>query len=62
VASILIVPTDASVSFGSLYQINAEPNEIIISAATVENVEIISAVTANQLNLTASSLNRDILI
>lgn len=62
VASILIVPTDAGVSFGSLYQINAEPNEIIISAATVENVEIISAVTANQLNLTASSLNRDILI
>lgn len=62
VASILIVPTDANVSFGSLYQINAEPNEIIISAATVENVEIISAVTANQLNLTAASLNRDILI
>ena len=62
VASILIVPADANVSFGSLYQINAEPNEIIISAATVENVEIISAVTANQLNLTAASLNRDILI
>lgn len=62
VASIMIVPTDATVSFGNLYQINAEPNEIIISAATVENVEIISAVTANQLNMTASSLNRNILI
>lgn len=62
VSSILIVPADANVSFGSLYQINTEPNEIIISAATVENVEIISAVTANQLNLTASSLNKDILI
>lgn len=62
VASIMIVPTDANISFGNLYQINAEPNEIIISAATVENVEIISAVTANQLNMTASSLNRDILI
>jgi len=62
VASVLIVPTDASVSFGNLYQINAEPNEIIISAATVENVEIISAVTANQLNLTAASLNRNTLI
>lgn len=62
VSSILIVPTDGNVSFGSLYQINAEPNEIIISAATVENVEIISAVTANQLNLTASSLNKNILI
>lgn len=62
VASILIVPADANISFGSLYQINSEPNEIIISAATVENVEIISAVTANQLNLTAASLNKDILI
>ena len=62
VASILIVPSDANVSFGSMYQINTEPNEIIISAATVENVEIISAITANQLNLTAASLNRDILI
>lgn len=62
VASILIVPADANISFGSLYQINTEPNEIIISAATVENVEIISAVTANQLNLSASTLNKDILI
>jgi hypothetical protein len=62
VASIMIVPSDANVSFGNLYQINTEPYEIIASAATVENVEIISAVTANQLNLTASALNQEILI
>jgi len=61
VASIMIVPVDANTSFGNLYQINAEPNEIIISAATVDNVEIISAVTATQLNLTASSLNRSLI-
>jgi hypothetical protein len=58
----MIVPSDANVSFGNLYQINTEPYEIIASAATVENVEIISAVTANQLNLTASTLNQEILI
>jgi hypothetical protein len=50
IASIVIVPRDPSIKFGSLYQINAEPNEIIISCATVDNVEIITAVTAIQLN------------
>lgn len=62
VASIMIVPTDANSSFGSLYQINAEPNEIITSAATVDNVEIIPAITAAQLNLTAANLNKNILV
>lgn len=50
IASIIIVPKDAGQSFGNLQQINAEPNEIIISAATVDDVEIISAITAAQLN------------
>ena len=50
IASVIIVPKDTSIKFGSLQQINSEPNEIIISAATVDNVEIITAVTASQLN------------
>ena len=62
VASIMIVPVDSTVSFGSLYQINTEPNEIIISAATVENVEIISAVTANQLNITLAAQTKTIIV
>jgi hypothetical protein len=61
VSSILIVPVDPGISFGSLYQINAEPNEIIVSAATVDDVEIISAITAAQLNLTAVNSNRNII-
>ena len=52
VASITIVPTSESSVFGSLLQINAEYNEIIISAATVDNVQIISAITAAQINQT----------
>jgi hypothetical protein len=51
IASIVIVPANAGVSFGNLYQINAEPYEIIISAATVENVEIITSISAAQLNM-----------
>jgi len=50
IASIVIVPKDSTIKFGSLHQINAEANEIIISAATVNDIEIISAVTAIQLN------------
>ena len=50
IASVIIVPKDSSIKFGSLQQINSEPNEIIISAATVDNIEIITAVTASQMN------------
>lgn len=52
IASVIIVPNDTAVTFGNLYQINAEPNEILISAATVDDVEIISAITAAQINQT----------
>jgi hypothetical protein len=51
VSSIIIVPSNEAASFGTLFQINAEPNEILVSAATVDNVQIISAITAGQINL-----------
>jgi hypothetical protein len=50
VSSIIIVPKDPGAMFGSLYQINAEANEIVTSAATVNDVEIISAITAASIN------------
>lgn len=52
IASITIVPSDESSVFGSLLQINAEYNEIIASVATVDNVQVISAITAAQINQT----------
>ncbi len=57
ISSIIMLPTSTGAQFGGLYQINAEPNEIIISAATVDNVEIISSITAAQLNQTLAGLN-----
>ena len=57
ISSIIIVPADSSVSFGGLYQINAEANEIVVSAATVDNVEIITAITAAQINQSLAGLN-----
>jgi len=50
VASIIIVSKDGTNQFGSLFQINSESNEILTSAATVEDVQVISAITAAQLN------------
>ena len=50
VASIVLVPESNAQSFGNLYQVDCNPDEIFISAATVDNIAIISAVTASQLN------------
>ena len=47
--TVVIVPAQAGQVFGSLFQINGSANEIFISGATVENVEIIDAIGANQL-------------
>jgi hypothetical protein len=52
IASIIIVPSSEASIYGSLQQINAEYNEIIVSAATVDNVQIITAITAAQINQT----------
>jgi hypothetical protein len=57
IASIIIVPASTNVAFGGLMQINANPDEVIVSAATVDNVQIISAITAAQLNQTLAGLN-----
>ena len=57
IASVIIVPNDTTVQFGNLYQINALPDEIIVSAATVDDVEIISAITAAQINQNLAGLN-----
>ncbi len=51
ISSVLIVPANNNLVFGNYFQINCEPWEIITSAATVNDVEIVSAVTAAQLNL-----------
>jgi len=50
ISSIIIVPANEAEAFGSLMQVNANINEIITSAATVDNVQIITAITAAQLN------------
>jgi hypothetical protein len=45
----VIVPNQSGQSFGSLFQINSAADEIYISGATVDDVSIITALGANQL-------------
>ena len=49
VANFLIVPKQASLTFGSLFEIKAEKDQIFINGATVDDIEIISAVTASRI-------------
>ena len=50
ISSIILTPRSPNLSFGSLYEIRAEDNEILISGATVADVEIIEEINAESLN------------
>ena len=50
VVTFVIVPEQVNQSFGSFYEIKSELDEIFISGATVNDIEIIDAVTASKLN------------
>ena len=43
-SSVILIPNDTTQTFGSLYEIRCQPNEIFISAATVDDVEVVSGV------------------
>jgi hypothetical protein len=52
-ASVVIVPANSQLAFGNYFQINAEPWEIITSAATVNDIDVVSSVTTSQLTISA---------
>jgi hypothetical protein len=43
-SSIILIPTSPNSVFGNLYEIRSQPNEILISSATVDNVQVVSGV------------------
>jgi hypothetical protein len=51
VASVVIVPTDAESEFGNLFQIRAEVNELFLSTATVNNIDIVKSLTDTNLRI-----------
>ena len=54
ISNIVIVPKQAQQSFGSLFEIKSEDNELFISDATVDDVEIIDSITASRLQATGN--------
>lgn len=48
------MPAQSTSGFGSLFQVFAEDNEIFISSATVDNVEIINTLSAEKLKATGT--------
>jgi len=56
ISNMVLVPKQSNQVFGSLLEIQARPDEIFISSATVDNIEIISNITATELNLAANQI------
>jgi hypothetical protein len=52
IANIVLVPKNQNLAFGSLYEIKSNPDEIFASSVSVDNIEIISEITAARLNTT----------
>jgi hypothetical protein len=56
--SILIVPRQTTQSFGSLFEIKSEPDEIFASAAKVTDIETIDQLTATNLQASGTVINQ----
>jgi hypothetical protein len=56
VVNIIIVPKQQDLVFGSLFEISSNSDEIFVSSATVDDVEIISEITAARINATGQVL------
>lgn len=55
--SILIIPRQTTQSFGSLFEIKSEPDEIFASAAKVSDIETIDQITATNLQASGTVIN-----
>ena len=55
VSSVVLVPLDPQKSFGDLYEIRSAPNQIFCNGATVNDVQVITALTSNNLQTAPGS-------
>jgi hypothetical protein len=56
ISNIIIVPRQTSQSFGSLFEIQSGPDEIFVNGATVDDVVIVSAITASEVRAPIDSI------
>jgi hypothetical protein len=55
VSSVVLVPLSPQKSFGDLYEIRSAPNQIFVNGATVNDVEVITALTSTNLQTAPGS-------
>ena len=51
ISSVVLVPQDPNKAFGNLYEIRSAPTEIFVNATTVNDVEIVAALTPSELRI-----------
>ena len=55
VSSVVLVPLNQQKSFGDLYEIRSAPNQIFVNGATVNDIEVITALTSTNLQTAPGS-------
>ena len=55
VSSVVLVPLNPQKSFGDLYEIQCAPNQIFVNGATVNDIEVITALTSTNLQTAPGS-------
>ncbi len=55
ISSVVLVPLNTQKSFGDLYEIRSAPNEIFVNGATINNIEVIEALTSTNLRTAPGS-------
>ena len=56
ISNMVIVPNQESQSFGSLFEIKSRSDEIFISGATVDDIEIVPSINASEIRVRASNI------
>jgi hypothetical protein len=55
VSSVVLVPLNTQKYFGDLYEIRSQPNEIFVNGATINNIDVIEALTSTNLRTAPGS-------
>jgi hypothetical protein len=55
ISSVVLVPLDPQKSFGDLYEVRSQPNEIFANGATIDNIDVIEALTSTNLRTAPGS-------
>jgi hypothetical protein len=55
ISSVVLVPLNQQKSFGDLYEIRSQPNEIFANGAVIDNIDVIEALTSTNLRTAPGS-------